>query len=156
MNGQEIKNIVQDYYNIDITSDLRKRNYVEARAIYFSLLRKNSRLSLEAIGKTVARHHATVLHNIRQLEGWIKYDKRLNADYQYLSNVIISKKDEVTEDDLATLESVKTQNHILTTKLEELKQINLELSIELKDVCEKYVKVKDIEDQKLLEKYGLI
>ena len=55
MNKETIRKLVEQYYELDITSQTRKRKYVEARAIYYKLVRDNTRLSLEAIGKTVSK-----------------------------------------------------------------------------------------------------
>ena len=88
MTEQTIKNIVEEYYSIQITNTVRKRNYVEARAIYFTLVRKYTRLSLEAIGKTVNKHHSSVLHCVRELQEWVKYDSRVRSDYEYLCSKI--------------------------------------------------------------------
>ena len=156
MNEQLIKNLVQEHYGIDIAESTRKRHYVEARAMYFSLLRKYTRLSLEAIGKTVGRHHASVIYNIQQLEGWLKYDKKLYSDYEYLSNTLAVQEQETNNQDIENLESAIQRNYLLKTNLEEAKQKNFELSVQLKLITEKYIELKEGTDKELLKKYGLV
>ena len=39
MNKETIKEIVENYFEISISRNTRKRQYVEARAIYFKLCR---------------------------------------------------------------------------------------------------------------------
>ena len=156
MNEQLIKNIVQEHYGIDITLSTRKRHYVEARAMYFTLLRKYTRLSLEAIGKTVGRHHASVLYNIQQLEGWLEYDKKIYADYEYLSNTLAIQQQQLDDLDTENIELAIQRNYILKTNLEEAKQKNFELAVQLKAVTQKYIELKEGSDKHLLDKYGLI
>tara|TARA_B110000285_G_scaffold203670_1_gene239993 strand:+ start:21343 stop:21816 length:474 start_codon:yes stop_codon:yes gene_type:complete len=155
MTEQKIKNIVEEYYSIQITRQIRKRNYVEARAMYFSLCRKYTRLSLEAIGKTVGRHHASVLHCVQQLELWRKYDARVRADYEYLYNKaeLIKKNDAGKK--VNNIEEALLNNHILRTQLEDTKQRNLNLSIELKDLTFKYLQQKNDAEKYYQKKWGI-
>tara|TARA_R110000851_G_scaffold127415_2_gene259434 strand:- start:249 stop:713 length:465 start_codon:yes stop_codon:yes gene_type:complete len=81
-----IKDLVEDYYKIKIDTVTRKREYVEARAIYFKLLRDNSRMSTSAIGKTMNKDHATVLHFNRKIKDWFLFDKQLKQDYDTLND----------------------------------------------------------------------
>ena len=37
-----VRKIVEDYYKLDITKVTRKQPYIEARAIYYKLLRDNT------------------------------------------------------------------------------------------------------------------
>ena len=53
MSLQIIKEVVEQYYELDITTNTRKREYVEARGMYFYLSRQYTRISLSSIGKTV-------------------------------------------------------------------------------------------------------
>lgn len=83
---QTIKKLVEDYYTLKIDSKTRKREYIEARAIYYKLLRDNSRMSLSAIGKTMNKDHATVLYTINKIDDWVQYDKQLRQDYETLTS----------------------------------------------------------------------
>ena len=85
MNKETIKQIVENYFKIKLDSKTRIRQYVEARAIYYKLLRENTRMSLAAIGKTTSRDHATALHSIRKIEDWLQFDKQLRQDYNTLN-----------------------------------------------------------------------
>lgn len=85
MTSKLVKGLVEDYYQLKITSKTRKRKYVEARAIYYKLLRKNTRSSLHYIANTLGMNHATVIHGLNQLEDWIEYDKQLKTDYTILN-----------------------------------------------------------------------
>ena len=86
MNTEMIKQVVEEHFKIQLNSKTRRREYVEARAIYYKLLRDNTRMSLANIGKTMGRDHATVLHSVRRVDDWIKYDKQIRLDYNTLND----------------------------------------------------------------------
>jgi predicted nuclease with TOPRIM domain len=86
MTSKLVKEIVEDYYKLKIDTKTRQRKYVEARAIYYKLLRENSRMSLEAIGKTVNRDHATAIHSLKQIKDWLEYDKEIKRDYNTINS----------------------------------------------------------------------
>ena len=155
MTEQYIKNLVQSYYKVELNNDTRKRHLVEARSVYFTLLRKYTRLSLAAIGKTVGRHHSSVLYNIQQLEIWFQYDKKIYADFEYLDTTLSIQVKELAEEDLKDHEDTLQRNITLKTRLEEEKQKNLELALQLKTITDKYVKLQKNTDKELLQKYGL-
>jgi len=86
MEQETIKEIVCNYFNLDITRTTRKKEYVEARAFYYRLMRQHTRLSLYEIGKSVNRDHASVIHGMKQLHDWIQVDASLKAKYRILDN----------------------------------------------------------------------
>jgi len=92
MNKETIKQLVENYFKIDITTKTRKREYVEARAIYYKLLRDHTRMSLSAIGETMNKDHTTVLHFTRKIKDWMEYDPQIKQDYETLNNRILHAK----------------------------------------------------------------
>ncbi len=44
MNKETIQKLVEEFYELDITRNTRKRNYVKARAMYYKIVRDNTRL----------------------------------------------------------------------------------------------------------------
>ena len=79
-----IKNIVEKEFGLDITKRTRRREYVEARAIYYGLLRDYTTLGLANIGRSIKKNHATVLHGQRNLKDWLVVDKRIMEIYNKL------------------------------------------------------------------------
>jgi len=88
-----VKEIVEDYYNLDITINTRKRPYIEARAIYYKLLRDHTHYSLHAIGATMQKDHSTVLYFTRKAKDWLLYDKDFENDYLTLNNKLVKAKE---------------------------------------------------------------
>jgi len=70
-----IKKLVCKYYNIsiaDIVSRSRKHNIVKPRQIAIYLARRYTDQSLQAIGRSFNRYHATALHAISSVERKLK------------------------------------------------------------------------------------
>ena len=87
-----VKDVVEENYNIKIDEDTRKAEYVEARAMYYKLLRSHTHLSLDRIGRSVGRDHAGVLNALKRLDGLLSYDKRLINIYSEFNKRILEQK----------------------------------------------------------------
>ena len=77
----ELKNIIKVETSIDLDNKktllCRDRDFVEARAIYYKLLREYTNMTYFKIGKTVNKNHATVLHAANNFDWWLKQDEGL-------------------------------------------------------------------------------
>lgn len=131
MTSKLVKEIVEDYYKLKIDSKTRQRKYVEARAVYYKLLRENSRMSLQAIGKTMKRDHATVLHSLRQIKDWLEYDKEIKRDY----NTINSKLQDAMRLNPELFKDVLTMESFYEIEYHKLK---FESDIKYKSLLTKY------------------
>ena len=98
----KILNTIQKVTGVDITTKTRKYEFIEARMIYYKLLRDRG-YSLQEIGDTLDKNHATVLHGINVFNDIKDYDKDLMKKYsaaiQLLAGVKINKY--VTADEYA-------------------------------------------------------
>lgn len=70
----ELKDIIEKDLRIDIDNPSRVRPIVEARFMYYHILHKYYNFSLNQIGATVNKDHATVLHGLRQFENLYEFD----------------------------------------------------------------------------------
>jgi len=137
MNKETIKEIVQSYFEINISRTTRKRQYVEARAIYFKLCREFTQLSLEQIGKSVNRDHASVLHGVKSINTWVQVDKRMNNSMRILRNQIINyqiEKDETVE----LNESIVLKYIELKEQVKSQQETIDKLNIDLIEITEKH------------------
>ena len=71
MTIDKIKEIVEKETRINLSNPSRKTELVYVRALYFNLCREYTMHPLEVIGKSVGKHHATVLHGIKLFRDWI-------------------------------------------------------------------------------------
>jgi hypothetical protein len=88
---EELKKIVNDVFLIDLMSSRRERTIVDARKVYSKILRDEG-ISLESIGKSINKNHATVIHYIKDLHSILSYDKELRDKYIACKNVFIKKR----------------------------------------------------------------
>ena len=150
MNKETIKEIVENYFELSISRNTRKRQYVEARAIYFKLCREFTQLSLEQIGESVNRDHASVLHGVKSINTWVQVDKRMKNSMHILRNKIINYQIE-TDETVELNESIVLKYIQLKEQVKELQEINKNLSTDLNEITEKHNK-----REKFYLKYGFI
>jgi len=88
-NPAEIEVLIEywvQYYVLDrekLESPSREARYKTARYFVFWALRKQivpNKMTLAEIGQLFGRDHATVLHGVRAMDGWLTYDKVLRSD----------------------------------------------------------------------------
>ena len=150
MNKDTIKQIVENYFEISISRNTRKRQYVEARAIYFKLCRIFTQLSLEQIGKSVNRDHASVLHGVRSINTWEEVDKRMNNNMRILKNKIINYQ--VEKDKTVELnESIVLKYIQLKEQVKWQEEMIQKLNTDLNEITIKHDK-----REKFYTKYGFI
>ena len=150
MNKDTIKQIVESYFEISISRNTRKRQYVEARAIYFKLCRIFTQLSLEQIGKSVNRDHASVLHGVKSINTWVQVDKRMNNNMRILKNKIVNyqkEKDETVE----LNESIVLKYIQLKEQVKWQEEMIQKLNTDLNEITIKHDK-----REKFYVKYGFI
>ena len=153
MNKETIKKLVEQYYELDITSQTRKRKYVEARAMYYRLVRDNTRLSLECIGKTVSRDHASVLHGVNTLSDWVETDPTIRGRYILLKNQLKEMSSIASKHNL-----ISEVDQAVVLELTNLKNLHKELMEENKRLIENYddLKLKHDKREKFYTKYGFV
>lgn len=94
------KDLVEGYYKLDITEDTRKRAYVDARDMYFKLLRENTKMSFEAIGEAVNRDHSSVMYSQRKLSNLMSVEPQVKKNYDILNKkfqemLLLSENDDL-------------------------------------------------------------
>lgn len=110
---KEIKQYVNDLFDLDITENTRKRDYVDARAMYYELSRNLTKQSLDAIGSLVKRNHASVLHSLKNVVMFLD-KKELTEAYLYF------EANKVPEDCFNIL---KIENERLTAQRDRLNSV---------------------------------
>jgi DNA-binding transcriptional MerR regulator len=98
----KILNTIQKVTGVDLTTKTRKYEFIEARMIYYKLLRDRG-YSLQEIGDTLDKNHATVLHAINVFEDIIEYDKDLMEKYSEAIQLLAGEKIDkyISKDDFA-------------------------------------------------------
>jgi hypothetical protein len=74
----QLKKAIQEITGVDINQVSRKREIIEARAIYYKILKQiDKKKSLQSIGASVGKDHATVLHSLKNYEMFEKFNPTL-------------------------------------------------------------------------------
>jgi hypothetical protein len=110
---EKFKKIIELETGVNVEIVSRKRNFVEARAMYYKLLRDISNMTLQAIGDTVNKDHATILHSLNSVDDWMRYDRKLADRYKNILYAI----DKIDETDF---NSLRYENIMLNLKIDEL------------------------------------
>jgi chromosomal replication initiator protein len=88
-----IKKLVSKYYNItvkEMVSRSRKQAIVRPRQVAIYLARKYTDQSIQAIGRSFNRYHATALHAIGSVEKGLKQNAQIQKQVEYLCRKIES------------------------------------------------------------------
>jgi chromosomal replication initiator protein len=88
-----IKKLVSKYYNItvkEMVSRSRKQAIVRPRQVAIYLARKYTDNSIQAIGRSFNRYHATALHAIGSVEKGLKQNAQIQKQVEYLCRKIES------------------------------------------------------------------
>ena len=92
---EAIKKLVCKHYNVsveDMVSRSRKQAIVRSRQLAVYLSRRYTDLSLQAIGKSFKRNHATALHSINSIERGLKQSATIQKQVQFLCEKLESGK----------------------------------------------------------------
>lgn len=84
---QKTLDFVNDFFGFDISDKTRKREVVEARMMYATLLKRYTRISLTEIGRPINKDHATVIHYIKNFDWLKKNDERFSRKFDMLRDM---------------------------------------------------------------------
>ena len=98
MKISQIQKYVESYTELDLTTKTRERNHVYARAAYYYLCKKYTKVSLVNIAKSVNVTHASVLNALNgTIEEVFMYDQGLKALCDNFTRVFDQDTFEVNE-----------------------------------------------------------
>jgi len=126
---ERLKEIILKETDIDVSKNSRKHNIIEARALYFYLVKHfKPKMTLQEIAESVNKNHATVIHS---LNNYTMYEK-FNRDLRSLRNIIVNEIDEEnilnTEDNEELRLEIKKKN-LKVSELEiQLEESNLRIN----------------------------
>lgn len=145
--------IVNNYFNISISRNTRQRRYVLARSIFYKLLRDNTKMSFQEIANIFNKNHATVLHSIKQLDGYMEFDSSLRIDYITINSMFLDSVDKMLTEKFTDAEfdnpqyiELITSFNELKNKYNKLKEIHNILVVDSEKINEKYKKLKEFSD----------
>ena len=119
---ERLKEIILQETGEDINIKTRKKNTVEIRSLYCTILKQlKPHKTLQSIGETIDLNHATIIHALRMYEVYSKD----NSDLKAIKDTILShfiKVDKQIEE-LTETEALQHQINTLRFNNNELKKI---------------------------------
>jgi len=89
MTIEKIKEIVETETGIELNNKSRRTELVYTRAMYYNLCREYTLHSLDVIGKSVDKNHATVLHGLKLYRDWIEqHEERYIQSYERIDKLV--------------------------------------------------------------------
>lgn len=74
----QLKKVIKEITGVDINEVSRKREIIEARAVYYKILKQiDKKKSLKSIGASVGKDHATVLHSLKNYDMFEQFNPTL-------------------------------------------------------------------------------
>ena len=74
----QLKKVIQEITGVDINEVSRKREIIEARAVYYKILKQiDKNKTLKSIGASVGKDHATVLHSLKNYDMFEQFNPTL-------------------------------------------------------------------------------
>lgn len=122
---KELKRIIKEVTTVDVNIHSRKREIVEARSLYYTILKQiDKKKSLKSIGDTVNLNHATVIHSLKNYQTF----EQFNPTLRLFKKEILSKLSYKTIEEVVDMNSQETIDNL------NIKIINLNETIkELQD-----------------------
>lgn len=133
-----IKDSVSKLFNVDLSSSKRDTKHFRARSVFYKMCYNLCyKPTLQAIGDSVNKNHATVIHSIKTFENNLKFDpimrdmydtiKKLHKYYEGKDVAIpeLLKSNELLRNKLSELEESIEQNNIkVVSDYEEISLLN--------------------------------
>jgi hypothetical protein len=110
----KIKELILKELKVDITEQSRKREIIEARALYFYLVRKiYTKRSLQSIASDFDMNHATVVHSLKNFQVYENYNSKILD----CKNLILKLLGNEVEQELSQEDIFKQKLHDLEHQL---------------------------------------
>lgn len=83
----EIRDFVETELSVDLAKKNRRKDVVQARYIYAKLCSLHTSSTYELKGRIIKRNHASIMHYLRNFDGYIKSDTGFKEKYLTLKNL---------------------------------------------------------------------
>lgn len=141
--AKELANVIHGFilkrHKVDIFQKNRQMRVVQLRSLYFKLMNDHAPAeTLSAVGTTVGKDHATVLHMLKKCDEYFKNYPQLYEDYIEICDSVIMKEENkhllpnkdtvnINKDLILRYQNMETQNKMITARNHKLSAENLKL-----------------------------
>lgn len=88
----QIKELINDHFEINIVKKTRKRIYTEPRFMYFFLCREHTSYTLEKIAKEIDYDHSSVVHGIKMTKILIVHERKFRENFTAIEEKVFKLK----------------------------------------------------------------
>jgi chromosomal replication initiation ATPase DnaA len=87
---QRIKDVVNQYFSVDIDVKVRLRHFIMARVVYYRIMRSTTQMSYRQIAYTLPlmQDHATIINCLNNHADWYEMDKKYKKDFDAIINIL--------------------------------------------------------------------
>lgn len=157
---QHLRDVIRIVLGVDVrNAKSRHRHVVNARMIYAHILHKGG-WTYSSIGRTMVKHHATIIHYVKNFDNYLMSDPELRKSYFEIKNSFdgeIADQIYLSEDELKKgLILLRKENETLYLRVveleEQLKSVisNRERLSEIYKIVEQRTKVGSEDEIKLI------
>ena len=116
MKTEKIKELIENYYNVNLSEKSRRRDLVHLRFLYYHLgyYHSSDGYSLDRLGKTLDFDHATVLYALRQYKNLYEFDKQFKKIVDPFIDEVIG---DIDTHDAETAKTLKKQVSMMKEKI---------------------------------------
>jgi hypothetical protein len=130
-----LKEIILKETNIDINIDRRDRELVEMRALYYTILKDiNKKYTLQEIGDSVNKNHATVIYGLKEFKNFRRFNNDLDDLYKKIYKYFdLQYEDGYKDNDKLVLDisDLMIQNNVLKEEIETIKAKQLKFDYKI-------------------------
>lgn len=94
---EELKEIVNNAFNVDISQVNRNRKLVDARRVYSKILRDRG-YTFYLIADSMNKDHTTIVHYMKSIDSILQYDKDLRDKYIACKTIFLEDRGPIVMD----------------------------------------------------------
>ena len=95
---QKVKDVINNEFGLDIDVQIRRRDVIDARSMYYRYLRDNTLMSLTSIANTLetAHDHSTLCNALNKHDDNMNFDKFYRNKYETILSKIAEQNENTT------------------------------------------------------------
>ena len=118
---EALKKAICVAYNIsygDLLGKSRKMNIMNGRRMFFYFMRKHFGGTYWGMGKKYNVHHATIMHHVKSMEGYLNFNKREMVNYIKVRDYVFEQNSEVTLSE--ELDLLKQERNLIDDRIKDI------------------------------------
>jgi hypothetical protein len=119
----ELKRVIKEVTGIDVNKTSRKREVVEARAMYYKILKQiDKKKSLASIAQSVGKNHATVIHSLNSYDSFEQFNPTLRLFKKEVLSKLNLKSELIDNHKSDVIQNLKVEIINLNQEIENLQE----------------------------------